>query len=167
MPKLPNHFGRLPKIAEKANRKKKKPPFIAVVVEGRCTGCQVCIEFCPVDCIQEGEVRPGVPMPPVAIRLDECIGCLHCARACEQLTWNAIEMWETPEVEATFGVTLHESFEDFEGWAVPYTYTGLSDGTETVGSVADPRPEQWPAANIPEAPVKKPKPPKKPKPAKQ
>ena len=103
-------------------------------------------------------------MPPVAIRYDECIGCLHCARACEQLTWNAIEMWETPKVEETFGITLHESFEDFEGWAVPYTYTGLSDETETAGSVPANRPEQWPSPEIPDAPEKKPK---KPKPAKK
>ena len=164
MPKIPQLFGKLPKIAEKANRKKKKPPFIAVVVEGRCTGCMVCIEFCPVDCIQEGEARPGQPMPPVAIRYDECIGCLHCARAREQLTWNAIEMWETAEVEKTFDITLHESFEDFEGWAVPYTYTGVSDGTEEAADVASNRPEQWPTPEIPDAPVKKPK---KPKPAKK
>ena len=161
MPKIVQHFGRLPKIAETANRKKKKPKEIAVVIEGRCTGCQVCIEFCPVDCIQVGEPRPGVPLPPVAIRYDECIGCLHCARACTQLTWDAIEMWETERVEETFGITLHESFEDFEGWAMPYTYTGVSDGTQDAASVSANHPAEWPAPEIPDAPAKKPKPPKK------
>ena len=161
MPKIVQHFGRLPKIAEKANRKKKKPKEIAVVIEGRCTGCQVCIEFCPVDCIQEGEPRAGIPTPPVAIRYDECIGCLHCARACAQLTWEAIEMWETERVEETFGITLHESFDDFEGWAVPYTYTGVSDGTQEAAAVSANRPAAWPTSEIPDAPAKKPKPPKK------
>src|SRR5574341_454562 len=112
MPKITEHFGKLPKVAEKANRKKKLPKEIAVVIEGRCTGCQVCVEFCPVDCIQEGVPRPGVPLPPVSIRLDECIGCQHCARACEQLTWGAIEMRETERVESTFGIKLPESFDD-------------------------------------------------------
>ena len=158
MPKLPKHFGRVPQVVVKVNRKKKKPRAIAVVIEGRCTGCMVCIEFCPVDCIQEGEPRAGVPLPPVAIRYDECIGCELCARACTELTWDAIEMWPTAQLEETYGFTLHESFEDFEGWAEPYTYVGTEDGTEEPTRVGAGRPEQWPTPDTPEAPAKKPKP---------
>lgn len=157
MPKLPNHFGKVAQVVEKVNRKKKRPREIAVVVEGRCTGCQVCVEFCPVDCIQEGTPRPGVPLPPVAIRYDECIGCQLCARACTELTWDAIEMWETDRVEETFGMTIHESFDDFEGWAMPYTYTGVADGTQDPATVTPETPPEWPHDGLPPAPPKKPK----------
>lgn len=161
--KIPEHFGYIPKVAEKIARKKKRPPNVAVVIEHRCTGCQVCIEFCPVDCIQAGEPRPGQPIPPVAIRLDECIGCDHCARACEQLTWGAIEMWPVEHVEKTFGVTIHDKFDDTPGWDVPRTYTGTEDGTTPASVAAPGAPAQWPAGPLPPKPVKPAKPPAKPK----
>ena len=37
-------------IAQKPPRKK-APPKLAVIDQNGCTGCEVCIVFCPVDCI--------------------------------------------------------------------------------------------------------------------
>ncbi len=89
--------------------KKKRPRLMAVVNES-CTGCEVCVDFCPVDCIEVGPERPGVPVPPVKIRYDECIGCEICVRVCEDLVWDAIEMWPTDKVERTFGMTIGEKY---------------------------------------------------------
>ena len=42
----------IPDLAPSVKTKKRKPKFMAVVDEDNCTGCQVCIPFCPVDCIE-------------------------------------------------------------------------------------------------------------------
>jgi formate hydrogenlyase subunit 6/NADH:ubiquinone oxidoreductase subunit I len=69
---------------------KKRPKELAVVNQSGCTGCEVCIEFCPVDCILT------VPGPEydqhkklVEIDLDICIGCKLCVKYCP---WDTIEM---------------------------------------------------------------------------
>ena len=75
------------------------PRFLAVVTES-CTGCEVCLDFCPVDCIERSSPtsnpRPLTPNPRphtlVQIRDEDCIGCRLCANVCEQLTLNAIAM---------------------------------------------------------------------------
>ena len=76
-------------IAAKPSRKK-APPKLAVINQNGCTGCEVCIVFCPVDCI---EVVPGVEhtqlQQVVEVDLDRCIGCALCAKNCP---WDTIEM---------------------------------------------------------------------------
>ncbi|MEW6510320.1 MAG: 4Fe-4S dicluster domain-containing protein [Bacteroidota bacterium] len=69
---------------------KKRPRELAVINQAGCTGCEVCIEFCPVDCILT------VPGPDydqhkklVEIDLDICIGCKLCVKYCP---WETIEM---------------------------------------------------------------------------
>jgi len=69
---------------------KKRPKELAVINQAGCTGCEVCIEFCPVDCILT------VPGPEydqhkklVEIDLDICIGCKLCVKYCP---WETIEM---------------------------------------------------------------------------
>ena len=61
--------------------RKKAPPKLAVINQNGCTGCEVCIVFCPVDCI---EIVPGVEhtqLQQVAeVDLDRCIGCALCAK---------------------------------------------------------------------------------------
>jgi ferredoxin len=77
-------------MAEKPPRKIKLPKVLAVINQSGCTGCEACIQFCPVDCI---EVVPGPSFPDmnkvVEVDLDRCIGCKACAKYCP---WDTIEM---------------------------------------------------------------------------
>lgn len=86
----PFHTARL-----KPKRKGKKPPkLLAVVHQSGCTGCEICIQGCPVDSI---ELVPG-PLPEnpqfnqtVEIDLARCIGCQNCSVDCP---WETIMMYE-------------------------------------------------------------------------
>ncbi len=78
-------------------RVKRRPKQLAVINQGGCTGCMVCVDFCPVDCI---EVVPG-PDPDnptvhklVEVDLPRCIGCTLCAKYCP---WETIEMFSFDE----------------------------------------------------------------------
>ncbi len=76
-------------ISKKPPRKK-APPKLAIINQNGCTGCEVCIVFCPVDCI---EIVPGVDhtqlQQVVEVDLDRCIGCSLCAKNCP---WETIDM---------------------------------------------------------------------------
>ena len=78
--------------------RKKLPKTLAVVYADNCTGCEACIEVCPVDCIYK---VPGVDQPVlqtfVDIDLERCIGCELCERWCP---WDAIEMVPTTQIAA-------------------------------------------------------------------
>ena len=76
--------------------RKKLPKELAVIYADNCTGCEACIEVCPVDCIYKvpGEDQPGV-QPFCDIDLERCIGCALCERWCP---WDAIEMVVTPKI---------------------------------------------------------------------
>ncbi len=77
---------------EKAKKppRKKVPPKLAVIAQSGCTGCEACIVFCPVDCI---EIVPGVWhaqfQQVVEVDLNRCIGCALCAKHCP---WDTIPM---------------------------------------------------------------------------
>lgn len=73
-------------------RSSRRPKQLAVINQGGCTGCMVCVDFCPVDCIK---TVPG-PDPDnpnvhklVEVDLPFCIGCTLCAKYCP---WETIEM---------------------------------------------------------------------------
>jgi len=56
-----------------------------------------------VDCIEPvPKEKYDIPMPPVQVRFNECIGCQLCAKACTALTWDAIRMIETDEFEEIY-----------------------------------------------------------------
>jgi ferredoxin len=77
-------------LAEKPARKIKVPKLLAVIDQSGCTGCEACVQFCPVDCI---ELVPGEKFPDmgktVEVDLDRCIGCKLCAKYCP---WDTIHM---------------------------------------------------------------------------
>ena len=98
-----DHYRSVGEPENKIGFKKKRPKSVAVVDEDNCTGCQVCIPFCPVDCIEPvPKEKYDIPMPPVQVRFNECIGCQLCAKACTALTWDAIRMIETDEFEEVY-----------------------------------------------------------------
>ncbi len=76
--------------------RKKLPKELAVIRADSCTGCEACIEVCPVDCIYkvQGEELPTL-QTFCDIDLERCIGCVLCERWCP---WDAIDMVPTPEV---------------------------------------------------------------------
>ena len=73
----------------------KAPRQLAIIDQTGCTGCEACIAFCPVDCI---EIVPGPEHPDfmklVEVDLERCIGCQLCARYCP---WETIFMWSYDE----------------------------------------------------------------------
>ena len=98
----------IPELAQSVKTKKKKPKLMAVVDEDNCTGCQVCIPFCPVDCIEHipNNKYNDAPIPPVQVRFNECIGCQMFEKACSKLTWDAIRMMKTTTFEERYGIEI-------------------------------------------------------------
>ena len=95
----PYHPARL-----KPKRKGKKPPkLLAVVHQSGCTGCEVCIQGCPVDSI---ELVPGPEADnpgfrqTVEIDLARCIGCQNCSQDCP---WETITMYNSDDAFIAWG----------------------------------------------------------------
>ena len=106
--KVNDHLSSVPELPDKIAKKKVRPKQTAWVDEDNCTGCQACVPFCPVDCIEPVELDKHVfpPIPPVQIRFNECIGCQICARVCTKLTWDAIRMVDTDNLEERLDIKI-------------------------------------------------------------
>jgi formate hydrogenlyase subunit 6/NADH:ubiquinone oxidoreductase subunit I len=70
-----------------AVRKRRAPKYLAVIDQSGCTGCEVCVVFCPADCIYWAPQTVGMVNPVVEINYDLCIGCTLCSEYCP---WNTI-----------------------------------------------------------------------------
>ena len=102
-----DHLSNVPELPDKIATKKVRPKLTAWVDEDNCTGCQACVPFCPVDCIETvPKEKYDIPIAPVQVRFNECIGCQVCARVCTKLTWDAIRMIDTDELEEQLDITI-------------------------------------------------------------
>jgi electron transport complex protein RnfB len=90
----------------KARRRGRPPKKLAVIHADSCTGCESCIEMCPVDCIALITQELGVKGTEAwcEVDLERCIGCELCVRIPRRRTepysllvcpWEAIEMVPT------------------------------------------------------------------------
>jgi electron transport complex protein RnfB len=95
----------------KHDPRKRPPQRVAVIDADRCTGCDACIEVCPVDCIAKVRQHPEAPglQAFCEIDWDRCIGCRLCVRLPKakadpyRLTvcpWDAIRMLPLTELIA-------------------------------------------------------------------
>ena len=102
-----NYLKGIPELPDSPNVKKRRPKMVAVVDEDNCTGCQACVPFCPVDCIESvPQEKYDIPIPPVQVRFNECIGCKVCARVCTKLTWDAIRLMPTDIFEEMYEIKI-------------------------------------------------------------
>jgi NAD-dependent dihydropyrimidine dehydrogenase PreA subunit len=60
--------------------------FNPIVEEGKCEGCEECVDVCPVEVF---EMVDGKSSP---VNAEECLGCESCIEVCEP---NAITIEET------------------------------------------------------------------------
>ncbi len=95
-------------MAKKGPRKK-LPKELAVINADNCTGCEACLEVCPVDCIFKIEQHTNMPgmQSWCEIDLERCVGCEICVEIPRKKTdpyvltvcpWDAIEMIPTQQV---------------------------------------------------------------------
>ena len=110
--KIIDHLSNVPQMPDKITTKKKRPREMAVVLEDGCTGCEACVPFCPVDCIEHvpADKHKDAPIPPVQIRFDECIGCKICVRVCDKMSWSTIKMVPVDDFEKEYGIKIGNTY---------------------------------------------------------
>ena len=90
--------------------RKRLPKQLAVINADNCTGCEACIEVCPVDCIEPRQFDLGIKGSQAwcEVDLERCTGCELCVRLPKKdktdgyvqlvCPWEAIEMVPTDQV---------------------------------------------------------------------
>jgi len=68
------------------------------IEEDRCKGCELCVEFCPKDCLRmsDGLNRIGYHTAEL-IKPDECTACALCAQMCPEI---AIRIYRKVKVKS-------------------------------------------------------------------
>jgi Na+-translocating ferredoxin:NAD+ oxidoreductase subunit B len=91
----------------KAGPRKKVPKELAIINADNCTGCESCLEVCPVDCIALLKIDGGIikgNQQWCEIDLERCVGCEVCVHIpgkksnpydLKVCPWDAIEMVPT------------------------------------------------------------------------
>ena len=99
----------------KQGPRKKLPKELAVINADNCTGCEACLEVCPVDCIikiQQYDQFQNL-QSWCEIDLERCVGCEVCVHIPQKKTnpyeltvcpWDAIEMVATEQVAQVVGL---------------------------------------------------------------
>ena len=94
----------------KEGPRKKVPKELAVINADNCTGCESCLEVCPVDCIELKKIDRGIVKGTqqwCEIDLERCVGCEVCVHITGKKSnpydllvcpWDAIEMVPTENV---------------------------------------------------------------------
>ena len=121
-------------MAKKGPRKK-LPKELAVINADNCTGCESCLEVCPVDCIEMRSINHGIikgNQQWCEIDLERCVGCEVCvhipgkkSNPYELLVcpWDAIEMVKTENVAQVVAQVggppeyIHENWDRLVGTA--------------------------------------------------
>lgn len=68
-----------------------------MVYKDICKGCELCVEFCPRDCIEmSDELNSQGYHPPRLIADERCTSCCICANMCPEV---AIRIYRAPKGE--------------------------------------------------------------------
>ena len=89
-------------MADATKNPRRAKTFRISIHEDLCKGCQLCVNFCPKDCLAMTTDRinaKGTPFSQV-VRLSDCVGCRACATVCPEA---AIELFEVIQDEEDNG----------------------------------------------------------------
>lgn len=67
----------------------KRPKYNIYVIKDRCKGCEICVEFCPVEILEldNSEFNAKGYHPPrikPGLTADDCTGCEYCSISCPE-----------------------------------------------------------------------------------
>jgi len=68
------------------------PRSRVVILEGRCKGCGLCVEYCPREVlVMSTRFNPKGYHPPEAARPEACVGCDFCEEVCPEFAVYCIQ----------------------------------------------------------------------------